>query len=77
MPPPQEPDDALARSFARADAAFELFNKLGVEYYTFHDRDAAPDVGSLVDTNAALRKACTRRCRAARARAFSDIGGRR
>ena len=25
-----------------ADAAFELFSKLGVEYYTFHDADMAP-----------------------------------
>jgi len=25
-----------------ADAAFELFQKLGVEYYTFHDADMAP-----------------------------------
>ncbi|NRF71694.1 xylose isomerase [Aquincola sp. S2] len=27
----------------KADAAFELFSKLGVPYYTFHDRDVAPE----------------------------------
>lgn len=31
----------LARQ--KADAAFELFSKLGVPYYTFHDRDVAPE----------------------------------
>jgi len=27
----------------KAEAAFELFSKLGVPYYTFHDRDVAPE----------------------------------
>jgi xylose isomerase len=36
---PAEPMDAAA---ARMDAAFELFTKLGVPYYCFHDRDLAP-----------------------------------
>jgi xylose isomerase len=31
----------LARQ--KADTAFELFSKLGVPYYTFHDRDVAPE----------------------------------
>mmetsp|Transcript_15717 Transcript_15717/g.21555 ORF Transcript_15717/g.21555 Transcript_15717/m.21555 type:complete len:448 (-) Transcript_15717:14-1357(-) len=47
--------DTIANAKTRAEAAFELFTKLGVEYYTFHDRDVAPEVdGSLVKTNEAL-----------------------
>ena len=32
-------DDALLLATRKADAAFELFSKLGVPYYSFHDRD--------------------------------------
>lgn len=35
----------------RANAAFELFTKLGVEYYTFHDRDVAPEGSTLDESN--------------------------
>lgn len=33
----------LDLSKARADAAFELMSKLGIEYFCFHDADVAPD----------------------------------
>jgi xylose isomerase len=39
--------DPLAAAESTMDAAFELFAKLGVEYYCFHDRDVAPDQESL------------------------------
>jgi xylose isomerase len=35
--------DPLDRAKATMDAAFEFFQKLGVEYYCFHDRDIAPE----------------------------------
>ncbi|MBQ2708884.1 MAG: xylose isomerase [Clostridia bacterium] len=35
-------------------AAFELMNKLGIDYYCFHDRDIAPEADSLGETNARL-----------------------
>ncbi|XP_069051002.1 uncharacterized protein [Lepisosteus oculatus] len=35
----------------RMHAAFEFFTKLGVKYYTFHDRDLAPEGGTLEETN--------------------------
>jgi len=35
----------------RANAAFEFFTKLGVDYYTFHDRDVAPEGRDLRETN--------------------------
>lgn len=36
---------------ARAEAAFELFSKLGVPYFAFHDRDIAPEGDILQETN--------------------------
>jgi len=35
-------DDPISRAKETMDAAFEFFQKLGVEYYCFHDRDIAP-----------------------------------
>jgi xylose isomerase len=35
--------DPMAAARAKADAAFEFFQKLGAPYYTFHDRDVAPE----------------------------------
>jgi xylose isomerase len=39
---------------ARLDAAFEFLEKLGVPFFTFHDRDVAPDLGSWNQTRALL-----------------------
>lgn len=36
---------SMARN--KADAAFEFFSKLGIDYYTFHDTDVAPEGDSL------------------------------
>ncbi|XP_011603565.2 xylose isomerase-like isoform X2 [Takifugu rubripes] len=35
----------------RLRAAFEFFTKLGVKYYTFHDRDVAPEGSTLEESN--------------------------
>jgi xylose isomerase len=35
-------DDPITRAKETMDAAFEFFQKLGVDYYCFHDRDIAP-----------------------------------
>ena len=43
---------ALARN--KAYAAFELMEKLGIDYYCFHDRDIAPEAATLAETNARL-----------------------
>ena len=42
-----EKSDSMARARDRLDAAFELFTKLGVPYYCFHDRDLAPEGASV------------------------------
>jgi xylose isomerase len=35
--------DPMAAAKAKADVAFEFFQKLGAPYYCFHDRDVAPE----------------------------------
>lgn len=37
------PPDPMDRARATLDAAFEFFQKLGIDYYCFHDRDLAPE----------------------------------
>ncbi|HEY0476628.1 MAG TPA: xylose isomerase [Kofleriaceae bacterium] len=37
------PGDAMAQARAKADVAFDFFTRLGVPYFTFHDRDVAPE----------------------------------
>jgi xylose isomerase len=39
--------DPVAAAESTMEAAFEFFQKLGVDYYCFHDRDIAPDADSL------------------------------
>src|SRR6185369_6918410 len=46
--------DPLALADRKAAVAFELFEKLGVPFFTFHDRDVAPELATLAQTNAAL-----------------------
>src|SRR5215203_3364399 len=39
---------------AKLDAAFEFLDKLGVPFFTFHDRDVSPEAGSWTATRARL-----------------------
>lgn len=43
--------DSVANAQRRARVAFELFEKLQVPYYAFHDRDIAPEGDQLSQTN--------------------------
>ncbi|MEO8603429.1 MAG: xylose isomerase [bacterium] len=51
---PTGPTDPLALAARKAEAAFELFAALGVPFFTFHDRDVAPEAETLAATNAQL-----------------------
>jgi len=42
--------DPMDKAKARVEAAFELFEKLGVPYFAFHDVDIAPEGSSLKET---------------------------
>ena len=44
-------DDPMQAAEAKARAAFEFFEKLGVGFYCFHDRDVAPEGKSLAESN--------------------------
>ena len=46
--------DTLENAFRRVRAAFEFMTKLGVKYYTFHDRDVAPEGKNIDESNANL-----------------------
>jgi xylose isomerase len=43
--------DTMDHARAKADAAFEMFRILRVPFFTFHDRDAAPEGASLAESN--------------------------
>ncbi|MCM1579532.1 MAG: xylose isomerase, partial [Ruminococcus sp.] len=41
-----------ARAKAKVNAAFEIMDKLSIDYFCWHDRDLSPEYGSLAETNA-------------------------
>lgn len=49
-------DDIEQRAFKKVDVAFEIMDKLSIEYFCFHDRDLSPEYGSLAKTNEKLDK---------------------
>lgn len=48
--------DPMQAARDRLDAAFELITKLGAPFYCFHDRDLAPEGGSVAESEAHLRE---------------------
>jgi len=44
-------EEPMEKAKARAKAAFEFMDKLGVNYFCFHDRDIAPPGDDLAETN--------------------------
>ena len=44
-------EDSVENAKNRARAAFEFMEKLGVEFYCFHDRDVAPEGPTLAESN--------------------------
>jgi xylose isomerase len=46
--------DPMAAAFAKQDAAFEFFHKLGTPFYCFHDVDMAPEGTTLAESKANL-----------------------
>jgi len=47
--PWQQVADPMEMAIAKAEAAFEFFTKLGIDYYSFHDTDVAPEGKSLAE----------------------------
>jgi xylose isomerase len=46
--------DPMERAKVRVKVAFEFMEKLGLDYFCFHDRDIAPEGDTLAETNARL-----------------------
>lgn len=46
--------DPMDLALAKVDYSFEFYQKLGVDYFCFHDRDVAPEGDTLRETNANL-----------------------
>ena len=47
-------DNLMDHAKAKAYAAFEIMDKLDIEYFCFHDRDIAPEADNLRETNERL-----------------------
>lgn len=43
--------EGMAAAHRKAEVAFELFEKLGAPYFTFHDRDIAPEGDTLAESH--------------------------
>jgi xylose isomerase len=48
--------DTLEHAMHKADVAFEMFQVLGVPFFTFHDRDIAPEGRTLAQSNDNVRR---------------------
>jgi xylose isomerase len=48
--------DPMKRAEEKVLAAFEIMDKLGLEFFCFHDRDVAPEADTLPETNRNLDK---------------------
>lgn len=46
--------DTMEHAKAKVDAGFEFMQKLGIEYFCFHDVDLVPEASDIVDTNRRL-----------------------
>lgn len=52
--PWEDGTDSVDMALTRVDVMFEFITKLGAPFYCWHDRDIAPEGGSLKETNAIL-----------------------
>lgn len=46
--------NSLENALRRVDVFFEFLDKLGIDYYCFHDRDVAPEMNNLAESNRML-----------------------
>jgi len=52
----REDEGVVDQARRRSDVLFDLLGKLDIDYYTFHDRDVAPEVEDLTQTNQNLHR---------------------
>ena len=46
--------DSVENAVKRANVFFEFLDKVGIDFYCFHDRDVAPELGTLAESNEAF-----------------------
>jgi len=46
--------DSIENAVKRTHVFFEFLEKIGIDYYCFHDRDIAPELATLTESNKAL-----------------------
>jgi len=54
--PWDDQSNSIDNALKRADVFFEFLDKIDIDYYCFHDRDIAPELNNLAQSNAALEK---------------------
>lgn len=54
LTPWDDGSDSVDNALKRVDVFFEFLEKMGIDYYCFHDRDVAPELGTLMESNQAL-----------------------
>jgi xylose isomerase len=54
--PWEDYSDSLSNAKRRADAFFEFLEKIGIDFYCFHDRDVAPELNDYRQSTAALQE---------------------
>ncbi len=47
--------NSLENALRRVDVFFEFLDKIGIDFYCFHDRDVAPELNDLAASNKALQ----------------------
>ena len=47
---------SVENAIKRVDVFFEFLDKIGIDFWCFHDRDIAPELNDLAKSNAALEK---------------------
>jgi xylose isomerase len=52
--------DSVENAVNRVDVFFEFLDKIGIDYYCFHDRDVAPELETLQASNEALDRVADR-----------------
>ena len=48
------PAGTMDHAFAKVDAGFEFLDKIGIDYFCFHDVDLVPEAGDIKETNRRL-----------------------
>ena len=52
---------SVDNALARMDVFFEFLDKMGIDFYCWHDRDIAPELNDLAASNAALDQVVAKR----------------